>query len=289
MTKPSMTLAQLVSKLPDPDEQGMLTNIDKQEVDDIIIEIHNRGYDSIAGLVEVLVQQCEQDHVKPLYALHCLALRVSQMKEDHHRRAFALAVAEQLENDIPKVVQGYLVQELQMVGGQEVISTLGKLLHDEQLYEPAALALAAIGGADAAQQLRSALPRAKGKCRLTILQNLGVLRDAKSIKLLREAISDEEQEIRLMAVWALANIADAGSVELLLQVADAEDTYSRIKATHACLILAENLLARGNNNEAVSIYTHLRDTRTQPAERYVYNTVKQKLATVARDIETTEP
>jgi len=278
MKTQSMVLVQLVSKLPDPDEQGMLTNIDKQEVDNIIAEIHKGGRDSIVGLVEMLVQQGEGDDFKPRYALHCLALHVCKLRDDKHRRAFSETLAEQLEGDLPKVVTGYLIQELQTVGGKEVVGTLGKLLHDKELYEHAALALTSIGGDGAAEQFRGALPRARGKRRLTILLSLGVLRDATSVKALKKAVGSKEQETRLIAVWALANIGDAGSVDLLLKAADTEDAYERIKATHACLILAENLLASGKSKEAVKIYTHLCDTRTDPAEHYVCDAAKRGLA-----------
>ena len=46
----------------------------------------------------------------------------------------------------------------------------------------------------------------------------------------------------------------------------------------ACLLLAENLLAAGSRKEAVRIYTHLRDTRTEPAEAYVRDAAARGLA-----------
>jgi len=282
MTNTSSALAELVSKLPDFDEQGMLTNIDKQAVDDIIVEIHRGGRDSIVGLVDMLVEPGKGDDFKPRYALHCLAVYVCKLEDDKHRCSFAETLAEQLGGDRPKAVLGYLVRQLQVAGDKEVISVLGKLLYDEQLYEYAALALVAIGGDTAAEQLRNALSKAKGKCRLTILQNLGVLRDTKSVGELNKALDDEDQEVRLATVWALGNIGDASSVDVLLKSADTENAHERIKATHACLILAENLLAAGKENEAVKIYTHLRDTRTDPTERYVCDAAKKGLAAAGR-------
>ena len=271
-------LAELVSNLPDPDGQGMLSNIDKQSVEDIIAEIHRGGRDNVVGLVDMLVELGRGDDFKQRYALHCLAVHVCKLKDDEQRRAFAETLAEQLEGDLPKTVQGYIAQELQVAGGEEVVGALGKLLQDKELYEQAALALASIGGDGAAEQLRNALPKARGKRRLTLLQNLGVLRDANSVKALKKSVSSKDQETRLIAVWALANIGDAGSADLLLETADTEVPYERIKATHACLILAENLLASGREKEAVRIYTHLRDTRTDPAESYVRDAAEKELA-----------
>ena len=159
--KRSSSLTALVNKLPDPDGRGMLTNIDKEVVDNVISEIHKGGRRSISGLIDMLVEPGEGDDVKPRYALHCLAVYVCKLNDDRRRRTFARALASQLGGDRPKAVQGYLVRQLQVAGGQEVTGALGELLHDEDLCEYAAQALAAIGEG-AAEQLRNALPQARG-------------------------------------------------------------------------------------------------------------------------------
>jgi hypothetical protein len=49
----------------------------------------------------------------------------------------------------------------------------------------------------------------------------------------------------------------------------AEDGWERTQATKACLLLAERLLASGRKEDAVKIYTHLRDIRKDSPDRYV--------------------
>jgi len=73
--------------------------------------------------------------------------------------------------------------------------------------------------------------------------------------------------------------AEAGSVDRLLKAAVA-DGWQRIQATDACLLLAENLVASGKRDEAVRIYTHLKDARTDPSERYVRDAAEKALAAV---------
>ena len=141
-------------------------------------------------------------------------------------------LASQIGEDRPKEVQKYLIRELQVAGGREAVESLGKVLTDEELCEPAAQALVSIGDG-AAGQLRQALPRAKGKCRLTILQNLGVVGDIESASALKSAINYEDQEVRITAVWALANMGDASSADTLLRVADKAEGWERIQATKA--------------------------------------------------------
>ncbi len=279
MSELSSALLELVNKLPDPDEQGMLSNIDKQVVENVITEIHKGGRDNIVGLIDMLVEPGKGDDVKPRYALHCLAVYVCKLQNKNQQQTFTTTLASQLGDNRPKAVQSYVIRQLQVAGGKEAASALGNLLCDQDLCEDAAQALVAIGDG-AAEQFRDALQKAAGKCRLTIVQNLGVVRDARSAKLLRQIVSDTDRDTKLAAAWALANIADTGSIDTLLKAADTENPYERIKLTQACLVLAEKLLTAGKKNEAAKVYTCLRDTRTQKSEKYVRDAAEKTLAAI---------
>jgi HEAT repeat protein len=99
-------------------------------------------------------------------------------------------------------------------------------------------------------------------------------------ELLRPLVTDENLDVRLAAGWALAQIGDATSADLLLKAADATG-YERTKATHSCLLLAENLLAAGKKAEATRIYTRLLNTRTDPSDSYVREAASRGLRTTA--------
>jgi HEAT repeat protein len=277
MANTSDNLADLIGQMPDPDQRGMYcTNIDKEKIETAITEIHQGGRKNIKGIIDMLVEPGKGDDVKARYALHVLGLHVCKLDDDKFRRQFAKTLASQLA-DRPKAVQAYIVQELQAFGGKEVVAELGALLTDEDLCEPAAMALAAIREG-AAEQLRDALPKAKGKSRLTVVQNLGIVRDTDSVPELRKAAKDEDQDIRIAATWALANIFDAGSADLLLDIADKSQGWERIQATKAALLLAERLLAAGQKSDAAGIYKHVRDTRSDPAEKYIRDAAGSALA-----------
>jgi hypothetical protein len=278
MNEQTSALVALVNKMPDPDQRGMYcADIDKEKIEGAIKNILKGGRDNIIGVIDMLVEPGKGDDVKAHYALHCMALHVCKLDNNRPRRRFSRTLASQLGGDRPKEVQKYLIRELQVAGGREVVEALGKLLVDEELCEPAAQALATIGEG-AAEQLHGALSRVSGKCRLTILQNLGVVRDTKSVGALKKAVSDEDEAVRIAAVWALANIGDADSANELLRSADKSEGWERTQATKACLLLAEKLLAAGKKGEAARIYKHLRDTRTKPSERYVSDAAKTGLA-----------
>ncbi len=253
--------------------QGM----DKERIEGAIADIQKMGRDGVLGLIDLLVPPGQGDDVKPHYALHALAIAVCKIEDKEPRRTFSEAVASQLGGPRPKAVQAYLCQELGVAGGKEVVPPLGKLLTDEELCDWAIRSLVAIGDG-AAEQLRTALPNATGKCRLAIIQNLGVVKDEKSVDALKAAVADPDREIRLAALWGLANIGDPGSVDLLLKAAGVEPGWERIQATKACLMLAESLLASNRKDDAVKIYTQLRDTRTDPSEKYVKDAAEKALA-----------
>lgn len=277
MAKQSSDFAELINRLPNPDERGLLSNINKETVDSVISQINEGGRESLLALIDMLVEPGQGDDVKPHYALHCLAVKMCRPDEEKSRQVFTRTLAAQLGGDRPKAVQKYLIQQLQVAGDKESVPALGKMLQDEELYEPAAQVLAAIGDG-AAGQFRDALPKVEGKMRLTIIQNLAVLRDTKSVDALKKTLGDEDRETRLAAGWGLANMGDAGSVDLLLKAAEAEATYERIKAAKACLLLAERLSEAGKKELTEKIYTHLRDSRSGPDEVYIRAAAEKGLA-----------
>jgi HEAT repeat protein len=269
-------LAALVAKFPAPSvADGKLAEVDKAAADQALAELRRGGRDAVVGLVTLLARSGDS---RVRHALHALAVHVGGLPDDKERRAFAEALASTLGGDRPKEVQGFVVRQLQVVGGREVAGVLGKLLLDEALCEPAAQALVAIKDG-AAEQFRTALPQVAGPQRVTIVQALGVLRDGAAADLLRKLVTDPDQTVRLTAAWALANSGDAGAVDLLLKAAEASG-FERVKATQACLLLAENLLTAGQKKEAARIYSQLRDTRTDPGERHIRDAAARGLAAV---------
>ncbi|OHB68484.1 MAG: hypothetical protein A2V70_09160 [Planctomycetes bacterium RBG_13_63_9] len=274
----SEQLKALVDQLPDPDGRGMYnTDIDKQKIENIVAQIHQGGRDYVLGLIDMLGEPGSDEDVKPHYALHCLANHVLKIKDENARRQFCETVASQLGGDRSKYVQAFLCQELQWAGHREAVAPLRKLLLDEELVEPATMALVAIREG-AAEPLRAALPNAQGKCRLNVIQALGAIGDTQSADALRQALGDDDREVRLAAAWSLARMGDPRSVDGLLKAADCQPGWERIQAAKHCLVLAEKLAAAGRNDLAEKIYNHLRNTRTEATEHYLRNAAEQGLA-----------
>jgi len=244
------------------------------------------GRDSLTQLIALVRDPASPEfkNYKPEYLLRCLTLHVGGTGKEAARKTFREVLTAELRNEKHSpAVKGYLLRELQWIGDADTVKALGSLLADEALCEAAASALAAIG-AGAGDAFRKALPGAKGRCRLVIVQNLGVLREVKAAEALRNALNDEDRDVRVAAAWGLARTGDPKSVDLLLKAADVPPGLERIKATQACLLLAENLAATGKRKDAAKIYTHLQETRTDPKETYVREAAAQALHALAGEL-----
>jgi HEAT repeat protein len=252
-------------------------NIDKEKIEKAIATIHAGGRDNVQGLIDMLGEPGSDQDVKPHYALHNLANHTVIAKDENGRRALCEVLAEALSGNYSPYIKGFLCQTLQGFGRRESVAALGKVLTDEELCDPAAMALVAIKDG-AAEPLRAALPRAAGRCRLTILHSLAVLADAGAADAFKQALQDDDREVRLAAGAGLARLGDAGAIELLLKAADTDPGWERIQAAKHCLVLAEKLSAAGKQADARRIYQHLRDTRRDASEAYLREAAEKALA-----------
>lgn len=285
----SENIAALVNQIPELDEKnpdlsllrvkpkrGKLTGPVWAKAEKLFDQVLEGGKAGVADVIDMIQEVDDGTDYKARYMLHGLATYVCRPEKKAHRAAVVGGITSKLAGK-PKPTQAFLLRQLQVCGGAELCALLGGLLTDEELCQPAAAALVAIGKG-AAEQFRAALPKARGKCRMTIVQNLGVVRDTRSARALRRAVRDPDRGVRIAAAWALANIADPAAVDVLIRASNAEPGWERIEATKACLLLAEKLLAAGRKAEARSIYMHLRDTRKEASEKYVREAAEKALA-----------
>jgi len=186
-------------------------------------------------------------------------------------------LAAELSGEHSDYIKGFLCQTLQCAGRGEAVPALGKLLTNEALCDPAAMALVAIkhGSAD---ELRKALPEAKGRCRLTIVHSLAALEDTGSAQIFQGALHDEDCEVRIAAGAGLAKLGDADAAGHLLKAADDAQGWERIQGTKHCMVLAEKLAAADRKADAEMIYKHLRDNRKDPSEQYIRDAAEKALS-----------
>lgn len=264
---------------PKPGTGSKFTAPDPDVVARICDEIIAGGPASFRELIGLIRDPAGDDfkNYKAEYLCHCLTIHLGRQDKQAQRRAFIDTLAAETGNEkLSAHTRGFLVRELQLIGDRAAVSALGKLLPDERFCDDASRALLSIKDG-VVGEFRSALSKVQGRSRLTVLQALGVLRDTDSIATFRNAIRAADTDTRLLGGWGLAQVGDAGSIGLVLNAAETQEPWERIKATQACLLLAENLAAAGKRAEAANIYKHLRDTRTDPKEKYIRDAASKAL------------
>ena len=271
---PNEKVTQFAAQFRDPKDLKRQSNPNLKQMTAALDGLRAMGQEGVTGLVDLRKPDAEGGDVHVRHCLHGQAMRAGGWPEKD-RQAFTKALAGTLKGDRPKQAKAFVIRQLQVAGGTEVAAALGEWLLDDELWEDAAQALLAIG--DTAEQFLKALPNAKGKQLLTIVQALGVMKVNNAAERIRELVSADDAALRQVAARALADMADAGAVEPLLKAADTAKGFDRTKQTGACLQLAENLLVLGGKKEANRIYKHLRDTRKDSAEAYIREAAEHAL------------
>ena len=277
-------VAALVARMPESDEPGKeskFTGPDPAEAAKVFDEILAGGPESVEELIS-LVHDVTDDGFKdyrPEYVLHCLAVRVGASGMEAQKKVLAEAMASRLADEkLTSGVRGILLRKLQLAAGPEVAAAIGKYLLDERLGDHAALALVAIRDG-AADELLKALPAAKGRNRLAIVQALGAVRAAGAVAALKDAVHDGDVDVRIAAVWALASIGEADGADAIIKASETSSGWERIQAAKACLVLAENLAAAGKKSEASRVYKRLAEGRTDSSEAYIREAAERGLST----------
>jgi HEAT repeat protein len=272
-------LKELVGKFPVPSaKDGKLAEVDKTATDAALAELLKGGKEAVVGLVDMLVRPEKGGDAQARHALHALVVHVGGLKGGE-KRMVAEALASTLGDKLSSDVNFFVLRQLQLIGGKEVVPAVANLLADDALAENAALTLMAIRDG-AAAPLRDALSAAEGRQVVVLAQALGTLKDAEAAPALRKLLASDDSVVRQAAGRALANIGDAECAKLLLRQSTLAQGYERVKLTDACFLLAENLLAAGKKKDAAAIYQHLSLTRREDPEKHVRAAAERALAAI---------
>jgi HEAT repeat protein len=222
----------------------------------VIEQIVAEGPEAVKVIVGLLKPDAEGGDAKARLALHNVALAVAA-KDDAQRKAFAETMAAMLIKDRPADVQGFIIRQIQLCGGEEVVKALGERVLDADLGEPACAALVAIK-VGAAAQFSPALEKANPRQRLVILQSLATLGDASAAPAFRAALASDDRDVRLTAAWGLARLGAADDAATLVALARREEGAAKAKAIDACFILVEQLGKSSKAAERSRLLTELR-------------------------------
>jgi len=209
------------------------------------------GMDGVKQLVEMMPKLGEGKDGGVRFAVHGLAMTFTAKGMEKERKELSMTLCNLLKTDLPNWVKRFLIEQLQIVGGDEAVETLSTFLSDEELAESSRQALCANPSETALSALRDWLPKAKGNIRIGIINALGERRDGKAVKLLLNEALSKDADVRCAALQALGKIGDPIAIDaILLGLKDANGRVVR-SAFSALLMLYEHLLASGRKKEAL--------------------------------------
>jgi HEAT repeat protein len=164
---------------------------------------------------------------------------------------------EVLKSDATYACKQFVCRELSIIGTEQSVPTLGKMLTDEKLSDMTRYALERIPGTAADEALRSALPKTSGKMKVGIISSLSSRRDSKAVSALGSMVGDSDQMVAAAAVSALGQIADAQATKILAEAKGKMTGKLQLLVLDGYLKCADNLAAKGKKDEALSIYKEL--------------------------------
>ncbi|HKK69112.1 MAG TPA: HEAT repeat domain-containing protein, partial [Bacteroidales bacterium] len=215
--------------------------------DRVMTEIVELGPEGFGKMTALLTPAGVGDDTAVRFAINSVARYASDFGMEEKRSFVETALLDAIKQQTNNEVITFLINQLNLVGGQESVKALQVYLADEDLAEPATQALLSIGTKDAALALLSGLSKANENTQVTLVRALGQLRCKTALPEITRLAETDNPELRKVSLEALANIGNPDSYKLLLTAAkDVDFEYEPTHATESFLNYADRL---AKNNE----------------------------------------
>jgi len=163
-----------------------------------------------------------------------------------------------LESDATRAGKQYVCRELSIIGTEQSVPTLAKMLTGQETSDMARYALERIPGSAVDEALRRSLRNARGNARIGIINSLGQRRDKGAVRILSRILSRRRnQEAAIAAAAALGRIADSQAAEALAEAKNKAEGKLLSVILDAYLKCADQMVADGNKIKAMAIYKEL--------------------------------
>lgn len=229
----------------------------------------DEGPTVIMEICWMLVPPGTGDDTGARYALSGLSRHVGRPGAETERRIYSEVLIEALENASDREVKAFLIRQLQLVGKEEAVTPLGEYLNNQNLCEPAAQALLAIGTPAVEGEFLKALPSAGEQSSITIIKALGDLRCRAAAFEVWKYTASGNSDLRDAALYALANIGPVSSEMLLGKETESASSYERAAATSYLLLYAKRMAEAGMKEESAAICREIMRKRAAEGEENI--------------------
>lgn len=151
----------------------------------------------------------------------------------------------------------FVCKQLSIIGTEQAVPALARMLTDEKTSDMARYALERIPGGAVDKALVKALGKTKGKVKVGIINSLGERTAKQATDSLSKLLKDKDEQIALAAAAALGKIGTeqtAGALRKALKQASGD---LRLNVADAYLVCADKLAAAGDKDAAMAIYKKL--------------------------------
>jgi HEAT repeat protein len=200
------------------------------------------------------------------FAVNGLAVHVTRAGAEVERLAFIKALLAAVATSRDKDIAAFFITQVQLAGRSEAVKPLARYLSDGTLAGPAAAALQAIGGPEAAKALVKALDTAPRSARVILTDALGAMRSREAVKKLLVLAESDEEGVRRAALCALANIGDPAARPALARVRVDASHDERTQAPALYLLYARRLKEAGRAPEGLEAARSLLAAYGRPGE-----------------------
>lgn len=208
-----------------------------------LIELGSQGFEK---MTQLLTPAGVGDDTAVRFALNSLARYASEFGKEDARQMVENGLLTALETHSDIEVRTFLLNQLNLVGSDKSVNAIKKYLENEELTEPVAQTLVAIGSESAAVALFENFLKTNEKGKITLTKALGELRYEQALRPVTFVAESENSNLRKVALGALANIGSSESYKLLLKAAQEVDfKYEPTHAAEAFLVYANHLAENG--------------------------------------------
>jgi HEAT repeat protein len=156
--------------------------------------------------------------------------------------------------------KGVACRRLALIGNEESVPILEKLLGIEELSHLARVALERIPSKRVDDVFRKQLDSAQGDLLIGVINSIGNRRDVGAVPKLLSAFKTSAPTVRPAILYALSDISTAESAEALRSMFKAPADVSIDLLADCSMRLADRMVKDGNQAEALSIYQSVRNS-----------------------------
>ncbi len=169
-----------------------------------------------------------------------------------------------LDSDAKYAGKQYVCRELSIIGTDRSVPVLAPMLTDEKLSDMARYALERIPGEASEQALLKALPQAKGKAQIGIVNSLGERGCRAAVGQIVELAGRSDVVLAGASISALGKIGGDEAAAALSKAKDSAPDALKMTVYDACLKCADQMVTEGKTMDARKMYQQLYTTPGVP-------------------------